>query len=116
MDSNQSPQEDRSKIYVGNLPFSMDKAAVEELCAPYGSFGEEGVNLVADRETGRSRGFAFVQFQDEDAASAAIEALDGMEVEGRKLFVKVARPKQPRRDGDRRGGFRRRGGDYRNDR
>ena len=81
------------KIYVGNLPFS---ATEEELNGLFAAHGEvESVALITDRETGRPRGFGFVEMSDEGAASA-IAALDGTELGGRNLRVNEARP---RRDG-----------------
>ena len=81
------------KIYVGNLLFS---ATEEELNGLFAAHGEvESVALITDRETGRPRGFGFVEMSDEGAA-AAIAALDGTELGGRNLRVNEARP---RRDG-----------------
>ncbi len=86
------------KIYVGNLPFS---ATEDELRDAFEQFGEViSVALIADRETGRPRGFGFVEM-DESSADAAIEALDGTDFGGRTLRVNEARergPRRPRRD------------------
>jgi len=80
-------------IYVGNLPFS---ATEDELMDLFGQHGTvDSVKLIADRDTGRPRGFAFVEMEDE-GAEAAIEALDGNEFGGRSLRVNEARPRQPR--------------------
>lgn len=104
-----TPQENKKKLYVGNLPWSMTEEDLRELCEPYGEIVE--VSLITDRQTGRSSGFGFVEYTDEEAAEKAIEALHENEVGGRNLFVKIARPKRPRTfDGDRRGGFGHRGG------
>lgn len=81
------------RIYVGNLPFSSTEDEVRELFEQHGPV--ETVDLVADRETGRPRGFGFVQMDDADAA-AAIEALDGTSLGGRSLRVNEARPRRSR--------------------
>jgi cold-inducible RNA-binding protein len=87
------------KIFVGNLDFSATEESIRSLFAPYGTV--ETVHLVTDRETGRSRGFAFVEMA-EGAADQAITALNGTKVGGRALNVNEARPKPERA----RGGFR----------
>jgi len=80
-------------IYVGNLPWS---ATEEELHDLFGQFGGvTSVKLVSDRDTGRPRGFAFVEMEDADAAKA-IEALEGTEFGGRTLRVNEAKPREPR--------------------
>ena len=80
-------------IYVGNLPWS---ATEEELRDLFGQFGGvTSVKLVSDRDTGRPRGFAFVEMEDADAAQA-IEALEGTEFGGRPLRVNEAKPRAPR--------------------
>jgi len=91
------------KIYVGNLPFSMDNDALMELFKQYGEVDEAAV--VTDRDTGRSRGFGFVTMPDGGEANKAIEAVNGQEVDGRELKVNEARPKK--QGGGRRGGGRR---------
>ena len=93
------------KIYVGNLSFNTDG---EGLRAAFSEFGEvTSADVVADRETGKSRGFGFVEMPNQAAAEAAIKALNGKELDGRTLNVNEARPK-PERGGDRgdRGGGR----------
>ena len=84
------------KIYVGNLPFSSTEDEVRELFAQYGQV--ESVKLISDRETGRPRGFGFVEMEDE-AALAAIEALNEKDFGGRTLRVNEARerPERPSR-------------------
>lgn len=78
------------KIYVGNLPFS---ATEDEVRALFAEFGEvESVALITDRETGRPRGFGFVEMAPE-AADAAIKALDGKDMGGRNLRINEARPR-----------------------
>ena len=83
-----------TSIYVGNLPWSATQEGVESLFSPYGEV--LSVKLVSDRETGRARGFGFVEMADDDAANA-IAALDGKEVDGRNLRVNKAEPKKPAR-------------------
>lgn len=92
---------------MGNLPFSMSEEDLGQLVADFGEVVD--VKLITDFNTGRSKGFGFVEFSDEDAAKAAVEALNETEVDGRNIFVKIARPKAPRSD---RGGY---GRDNRND-
>jgi RNA recognition motif-containing protein len=76
------------KLYVGNLPFSTTEAELRRLFEPHG--GVASVSVVTDRETGRPRGFAFVEMNDESGASAAIRVLDGRELGGRALRVNEA--------------------------
>ena len=80
-------------IYVGNLPWSATEEQVRNLFSQYGTVNS--VNLVSDRETGRARGFGFVEMADGDAA-AAIQALNGSDMNGRSLKVNEAQPKAPR--------------------
>ena len=80
-------------IYVGNLLWSATEEQVRSLFSAYGTVNS--VNLVSDRETGRARGFGFVEMADADAA-AAIQALDGSSMDGRNLRVNEAQPKAPR--------------------
>ncbi|MDH3604186.1 MAG: RNA-binding protein [Candidatus Tectomicrobia bacterium] len=89
-----------NNIYVGNLPFNVDSQEVEELFVPYGSV--TSVNLITDRETGRLRGFGFVEMGTDEEAGAAIEALNGTDLKGRTLTVNEARPRGER-GGDRGG-------------
>lgn len=81
------------KIYVGNLPFSATDDGVRQMFAEYGTV--ESVNLITDRETGRPRGFGFVEMS--DGADEAIEALHQTEMGGRTLNVNEARPRTDRR-------------------
>jgi RNA recognition motif-containing protein len=85
-----------SKIYVGNLPFTADEAAVRTLFATHGTV--ESVALITDRDTGQPRGFGFVEMSNADAARA-IQSLNGHQMDGRALKVNEAQPKgdRPRR-------------------
>ncbi len=82
-------------IYVGNLPYTYQSSDLETL------FGEKGTVASAqdimDRDTGRSRGFGFVEMANDDEGRAAISEFNGQEVEGRRLNVNEARPREPRR-------------------
>jgi cold-inducible RNA-binding protein len=83
-----------TKLYVGNLPYSVTADKLSELFAPHGQVVSSIV--ISDKQTGRSKGFGFVEFASEAEANAAIEALHGQEIDGRTLVVNVARPLQPR--------------------
>jgi RNA recognition motif-containing protein len=96
--------ESLKKLYVGNLPFSMTEEELRELFEQHGS--TVSVRVITDRETGRSRGFGFVEFEDESSAEKALQALDGRDMGGRALRVNEAQD----RDRDRRGGGGRGGG------
>ena len=78
-------------IFVGNLDFAATESSIRTLFEPYGNV--ERVNLVTDRDTGRSRGFAFVEMTDSAEADRAIAALNGHELDGRALNINEARPK-----------------------
>lgn len=78
-------------IFVGNLDFAATESSVRSLFEPYGQV--ERVNVVTDRDTGRSRGFAFVEMPDSAEADRAITALNGTQLDGRALNVNEARPK-----------------------
>src|SRR5438132_924458 len=90
-------------IFVGNLDFAATESSIRALFEPYGNV--ERVNLVTDRDTGRSRGFAFVEMTDAAEADRAIAALNGTTLEGRALNINEARPKPEGGRGG--GGFRR---------
>ena len=98
------------KVYVGNLDYSVDDAALEGLFAPHGTV--ESAHVIQDRDTGRSKGFGFVEMSSDEEAQSAIEALNGQEVNGRALKVNEARPREDRggRGGGGRGGQGFRGG------
>jgi cold-inducible RNA-binding protein len=85
------------KIYVGNLSFQSTEADVNELFSQHGEVSD--VTLLTDRDTGRPRGFGFVEMTDDNAARDAISALDGKEFGGRQLKVNEARPREDRRGG-----------------
>lgn len=95
------------KIYVGNLPYEATEDEVREMFAEFGEV--QSVAMINDRDTGRFRGFSFVEMDDE-AANDAIEALDGKDVGGRSIKVNEARPREERGGGRRDGGRNRRGG------
>ncbi len=80
------------KLYVGNLPFSATDSDLRALCEPHGNI--ESVNVIMDRETGRARGFAFVEMEDPGDADNAIRALDGTDMGGRSLRVNEAQDKR----------------------
>ena len=100
------------KIYVGNMSFSTTEDGLREAFAPHGEVEE--VAIITDRDTGRPRGFAFVTMPDSGQAQAAIEALNGTELDGRTLNVNEARPKTGGGGGG--GGARGGGGGGRRDR
>ncbi|MGH9802278.1 MAG: RNA recognition motif domain-containing protein, partial [Blastocatellia bacterium] len=85
------------RLYVGNLPFSVSEQDLEEIFAQVGTV--ESSNIVTDRDTGRSRGFAFVEMDTQEAADAAIQNFNGRELDGRALTVNEARPREPRSGG-----------------
>ncbi len=76
------------KLYVGNIPFTTTESDLRELFEEHGSI--ESVNVITDRETGRSRGFAFVELEDASSAEKAMRALDGRDMGGRTLRVNEA--------------------------
>lgn len=87
-------------VYVGNLNFDTTQDRLQELCEAHGPVAS--VNMITDRETGRPRGFAFVEMVTEEGASAVIRALDGQDVDGRALKVAEAKPRESRGGGSRR--------------
>ncbi|QLY25792.1 RNA-binding protein [Bdellovibrio sp. KM01] len=91
------------KLYVGNLPYSVDDETLHNHFAQFGAV--DSAKVIMDRETGRSKGFGFVEMTDDTAADAAIEKGNGIEMNGRALNVSEARPQAPREGGPRRGGF-----------
>jgi cold-inducible RNA-binding protein len=91
-----------TKLYVGNLTYGVTDADLEKMFAEFGTV--QSAQVIMDRDTGRSKGFGFVEMGSAAEATAAITALNGKEVEGRKLTVNEARPKEDRGGGGRSGG------------
>ena len=96
------------KIYVGNLSFQTTDADLNDMFSEVGQV--ESVQIITDRDTGRSKGFGFVEMSDDEAAAKAIERFNGKEVNGRALTVNEARPKESGSRGPGGGGGRDRGG------
>ncbi|HSU67076.1 MAG TPA: RNA-binding protein, partial [Tepidisphaeraceae bacterium] len=90
------------KLYVGNLSYDVDSSALEQLFAAHGTV--ESAQIITDRDTGRSKGFGFVEMSSDDEAQAAISALNGQENGGRALTVNEAKPKENRGGGGGGGG------------
>jgi cold-inducible RNA-binding protein len=86
-------------IYVGNLPWSCNDDDLRELFEPFGQV--EGARVIMDRETGRSRGFGFVQMPSNEEANQAIQTLNGQDMDGRPLRVNESQPKPRSGGGDR---------------
>jgi RNA recognition motif-containing protein len=80
------------KLYVGNLTYSVTDSTLHQMFEPYGTV--ESAQVIMDRDTGRSKGFGFVEMGSEAEAQAAIDAMHGKEVEGRSLTVNEARPRE----------------------
>ncbi len=97
---------DNKKLYVGNLPWTLTNESLKEMFSQFGEVTE--AVIITDRMSGRSKGFGFVTFATEEAATAAIQQMAEKEIEGRKIIVNVARPREERRPGG--------GGGFRNDR
>ena len=94
------------KLYVGNLSYNVTSASLEEMFTPFGSV--RSAEVIQDRDTGRSKGFGFVEMADDNAARDAIAGLHEKEHDGRALTVNEARPREERSGGG--GGGGRRGG------
>ncbi len=94
------------KVYVGKLSYSVGNRELEEMFAPYGTV--KSANVIMDRQTGRSKGFGFVEMSTEQEARTAISALHGKNSGGQSLTVNEARPREERSGGERSGG----GGDH----
>ena len=84
----------QNKLYVGNLSWNSTEDDVNDAFSDYGTV--TSVNLIMDRETGRPRGFGFVEMSSDAEASAAIDGLDGRDLAGRNLKVNLAKPREPR--------------------
>ena len=82
------------KLYVGNLSFDVTESQLQELFAPYGSV--QRAQLITDRDTGRSKGFGFVEMTTDQEAQAAISGMNGQMVDGRALTVNEAKPREDR--------------------
>jgi cold-inducible RNA-binding protein len=98
-----------TKLFIGKLSFSTTDETLNALFAEYGTV--TSAQVITERDSGQSKGFAFVEMEDAEAAQKAINALDGKEFEGRTIVVNVARPREdkPRTGGNSfRGGFQRR--------
>jgi RNA recognition motif-containing protein len=85
------------KLYVGNLSFGATEGTIRSLFESHGTV--ENVNLITDRDTGRSKGFGFVEMTNDAEAQRAISALNGREIDGRALTVNEARPREERSSG-----------------
>ena len=90
------------KLYVGNLSYDTTEGSLRTLFAEYGEI--ESVRMITDRDTGRPKGFAFVEMASEQAAQAAISGLNGKSVDDREIKVDRAKPQADRRQGNRGGG------------
>ena len=90
------------KLYIGNLSYDVSSSDLEALLSPHGTV--ESAEVIMDRDTGRSKGFGFVEMSSDSEAQAAISALDGQEQGGRALKVNEAKPRQPRSGGGGYGG------------
>src|SRR5262252_7871820 len=91
------------KIYVGNLPYGVSDSDLQQMFEAHGTV--QSAQVIMDRETGRSKGFGFVEMGTDQEAQAAIAAMNGKEVDGRNLTVNEARPREDRGGGGGRGGF-----------
>lgn len=109
MDATYERGKKMKKLFVGNMNFQTTESDLRSLFEPFGNIGE--IHIATDRDTGRSRGFAFVEMTEDEAAEKAIAALNGKDVNGRALNVNEARPKT-QSGGGRRGG---RGGGFSRD-
>lgn len=85
------------KIYVGNLSYSVDSSALQDIFSEFGHV--ESANVIMDRDSGRSKGFGFVEMGSESEAATAIQKLNGQEMSGRALNVSEAKPQEPRTGG-----------------
>jgi RNA recognition motif-containing protein len=90
------------KLYVGNLSFNTSSQDLEAMFGQVGTV--ESTNIIADRETGRSRGFAFVEMSSKEEGQSAISTLSGKEINGREILVNEAKPREDRGRNNNRGG------------
>ena len=91
------------KLYVGNMSYDVDSSALEQLFAAHGTV--QSAQVITDRDTGRSKGFGFVEMSSDAEAQAAIAAVNGQEHDGRALTVNEAKPKESRGGGGGGGGY-----------
>ncbi len=91
------------KLYVGNLPYTVTESALSDKFAAYGTV--ESAKLITDRETGRSKGFGFIEMASDSEAQAAIEKVNGTDYDGRPMKVNEARPQEKRSGGGGHGGY-----------
>ncbi|WP_407673471.1 RNA recognition motif domain-containing protein [Paludisphaera rhizosphaerae] len=96
------------RLYVGNLKYTVTSEQLQEIFEQFGAVSS--AQVLSDRETGRSRGFGFVEMPNDDEAQNAIESLDGQDHDGRRLTVNEARPRTPGGGGGGGGGYRGGGG------
>jgi len=83
-------------IFVGNLAYTATEQDLRQLFEPYGAVDK--INIITDRDTGRAKGFGFVEMPETQAAKAAIQGLQGKELAGRAITVNEAKPREPRRE------------------
>ncbi|MEJ0073676.1 MAG: RNA-binding protein [Candidatus Saccharibacteria bacterium] len=83
-----------TKLFVGSLPWAINDQGLEDLFKEFGAVAS--AKVIMDRESGRSKGFGFVEFDDDDAAKAAMDKLNGTDLQGRTIVVSEARPLEPR--------------------
>ena len=83
-----------TKLYVGNLPYSVNDDSLRELFSSYGNV--LSASIIFDRMSGRSKGFGFVELEDDSGAKKAISEMNEKEIDGRKIVVSIARPKEQR--------------------
>jgi len=88
------------KLYVGNLPYSVDQQGLQDAFSPFGTV--DSAIVISDRDTGRSKGFGFVEMSSDSEAQKAIDELNGTSMDNRQITVNEARPRAPRND---RGGY-----------
>jgi RNA recognition motif-containing protein len=88
-----------SSIYVGNLPYSVNESSLNEIFSPYGTV--ISTKIITDMQTGRSKGFGFVEMSSDEESAKAIKELDNAELEGRNIKVNLAKPKEERPRGKR---------------
>ena len=84
-----------TKLFVGSLPWAVNDQGLEDLFKDFGTV--LSAKVIMDRESGRSKGFGFVEFEDDDAAKSAVDKLNGSDIQGRTIVVSEARPLEPRR-------------------